>query len=162
MTATAPEDRPFGTADEQDAFVELMVDDALKMERTSEIATKETTPIDTVVYPLSFATFMTRTKARGSEKNISDLIISRARYIKRIEFWHKGETLGAGGIRRVVGLAAQDEEAARFILPRAPTPGQRVQSLQGVAVPVNMVVGGFNTKIPESLIYMDCETQLNR
>jgi hypothetical protein len=141
--------------DSIDSVIENMVNDALLIEVASETATKETAPIDKLVLPLSLKPLYSRSKTRSSDKNAMQLIMERSQFIKSIVFNSKAETLGASGKRRIVGLRSGDPEAARFILSKAPMPSQGVRTLHGVQVPVGMVVGGFNTKIPESLIYVD-------
>lgn len=143
------------TADLMDAAVEKMVDDALLIEIKSETDTKETAPIDKLVYPLTFKKFMTKAKTRSSDDTAQALILKRATHIKSIVFNNKAETLGASNKRRIVGLRSNDLEAARFILAKDPVPGQAFRTRHGTEVPLSMVAGGFNTKIPASIVYVD-------
>lgn len=152
-TSTAYEDLDYDTADNKDAFVETMVSDALALEDSVEAAALETGEMDTIVYPLSLRPMLNRANRAG--KTVKQMILDRASYIKRIEFWVKGQTLGAGGLRRIVGCNGADLDAARFVMPKSPTPGRAQQTMNGVAVPVTMVVGGFSTKLPETLVYAD-------
>lgn len=143
------------TADLMDAAVEKVVDDALLIEVKSETDTKETAPIDKLVYPLTLKKIMTKAKTRSSDDTAMSLILKRAQHIKSIVFNNKAETLGASGKRRIVGLRSNDLEAARFILAKDPVPGQAFRTRHGTEVPLSMVAGGFNTKILSSIVYVD-------
>ena len=153
-TSTAWEDLAFGTVDEQDAFAETVIQDILALERKSEIDTKETSLIDTLVLPLSVKQLFQRTKGRG-DMTVAQAVINRAESIRKIVYWQKGEDKGAAGVRRIACINGRDSDASRFVLPQSPVSGRRVQTMAGVNVPVNMVIGGFQTKIPESVIYAD-------
>ena len=155
VATTSYESLNFNTADEQDTFVETVIADAVLMERKAEIDTKETTNIDTLVYPLSMASLFQRGSRNSGGRSIINLMLDRLRHVERIEFWNKAETAGAGGLRRIVGYNSRDEDAAKFVLAQAPTPGRQFVMMNKVAIPVTMVVGGFQTKIPESMIYVD-------
>lgn len=140
-------------------WCERVINDVLKLEIVSERATAETTPIDKVVLPLSVAPLLQNTKVFSNGDSIEKEILKRARYIKSVIYWNAADAqaFGADGThkRRIVGLPSNDLDAARIVMPRAPTPGKPIQILHGVRVPVNMVTGGFNSKILHSLVYAD-------
>lgn len=144
--------------DQIDGVIENMVNDALLIEMKSLTDTKENAPVDTLVLPLTLLPLYSRGKTRSSDDSAINLIKKRAQFIKKIVFNAKAETLGAGGKRRIVGLRGGDIEAARFIMSKEPSPGIAVKTIHGVQVPVSMVIGGFNTKIPESIVYVDTPT----
>lgn len=150
------------TNDQYNAACEKFINDMLYIEDTSVRLTKETTPIDTLVLPLSLSTVARKSKLNSGDKTLEAVVLERARFVKRFVYWYKADEKAYGAdaayTRRIVGLASQDTDAARFILPRAPTPGAPFQLMHGaVHVPVGMVVGGFNTKIPGSIIYADID-----
>ncbi len=158
---TSWQDRILGAADSDayDAACEAIIDDCLAGEDYGEAATKETTPPDTVVIPLSQKKIMRKSKSR-SDKTLEQHVLERAKHIKRVQYWSKPDlnAYGADGThkRRVVWLTASDMDAARFVLPKAATPGRPVQLLdQSVHTPLGMVIGGFNTKMPSTIIYAD-------
>jgi hypothetical protein len=151
------------TVDAYDLVVEGMVSDALAMEHKAEVDTKETTPVDTLVLPLSVRPLWQRTK-RFSSASAEKLLFERAATLKRIVYSSKPDrTTGyygadAGHTRRMIALATLDKDAARFVLPRAPLPGAGVQlPSEAVHVGVTCVVGGFNSKLPASIIYSDLD-----
>lgn len=147
------------TLDKREAWFQRVVDDVLRLETASERATKETTPIDKVVLPLSVAPLMQVVRPYGGDQSVEQAILSRARFIKSIVYWNRPDAKQYGADsthkRRIVGLASNDMDAARFVLPRAPLPGRPVQVVQGVHVPVTMVLGGFNSKMLDSIVYAD-------
>lgn len=147
-----------GGSDARDAAIEQAIEDFLYLENVLIQQTKETMPGDTLLVPLTErAAFMT-SKSR-KEKKLEQELIERSSYIRRIIYWNQPDArnYGADGThkRRYCLLNASDPDAARFVLPMAPRPGRAVQMPGRVVVPMGMVIGGFNTKAVESMVYAD-------
>ena len=147
-----------GNSDARDAAIEQAIEDFLYLENRLIILTKETMPGDTLLVPLSERAAFRTSKSR-KEKPMEQELIDRSSYIRRVIYWNMPDArdYGADGThkRRYCLLNASDADAARFVLPMAPRPGRAVQMPGRVVVPMGMVVGGFNTKALESMIYAD-------
>lgn len=152
---TSWHDLSYTTEAEMQAFVEKVVSDFLIWESKIEVATKETFMPDTALLPLNLRQIFQRVAPGYGGQTVEQVVLRRLDRIDKLGFWAKNQDAGAGGLDRVALYSRKDPESAKFVLPKAPTPGRRFQDMYSVKTPVGMVVGGVQTKATESLIYCD-------
>ena len=148
------------TDDEYNAACEAIINDLILIEETSDTVTEEGAPADTIVLPKSVRPLLRKKKTYG-QATVEQEFLDRAVYVNRLRYWDKPDKRAygaAGSTRRIVAMAAGDEDIAKFALPQAPVPGAPWRTRNGgVYTPMSMVVGGFQSKAPQAVFYADLD-----